>query len=300
MHIVITGGTGLVGQALRRFWQSHQITIVSRRADWHQTQPEKPAHVNYVSDLHAIDFMSVDAVVNLAGEPIAEKRWSASQKRRICQSRWIITEQLAQKLKQPHRVHTFINASAIGFYGRQQREPIDESYRACFPEFSHELCQRWEELALGISNEQTRVAIVRIGIVLSDRGGALSKMLPAFKLGLGGRLGDGEQMMSWIHIDDLVRLFDWLLNTPSLHGVFNGTAPKAVSNREWTQQLSHVLHRPAFFHVPAAVLKLLLGEMSDLLLYGQNVRPARALEHGFSFQYPDLATALHQLYPPRL
>jgi len=300
MHIVMTGGTGLVGQALRRFWQSHQITIVSRRAAWHQAQPEKPSHVTYVNDVNAIDFMTVDAVVNLAGEPIAEKRWSASQKRLICQSRWVITEQLAQKLKQPHRVHTLLNASAIGYYGRQPSDPIDESHRACFPEFSHELCRRWEELAAGIASEQTRVAIVRIGIVLSDRGGALRKMLPAFKCGLGGRLGNGEQMMSWIHIDDLVRMFDWLLNTPSLSGIFNGTAPKAVSNREWTRQLAQTLHRPAFCHVPAAVLKLLLGEMSDLLLYGQHVRPARALEHGFTFQYADLSSALHQLYPPRI
>jgi len=295
MRILLTGATGLIGSSLVRLWQpAHQLTVLTRSTA--KALEQLGAGISFVTALGQLNMNEFDAVVNLAGEPIADKRWSAQQKQKICQSRWQLTEQLAEKIQQATTPpHTLINASAIGFYGRQSDSVIDESVQSFNPEFSHEVCARWEELARRAESGRTRVCILRIGIVVAADGGALKKMLPAFRLGLGGRIGSGTQYMSWIHIDDLTAAFDLLLTHAELNGVFNATAPAAVTNQQWTTLLAKRLHRPALLPMPAAMIQLLFGEMGDLLLYGQNVYPRRLLAAGFQFCYPTLQAALNAL-----
>ena len=208
MRILLTGASGLIGSALVKLWlPDHELTALTRSAG--KARQRLGSGVNVITGLAQVDMNNFDAVVNLAGEPVAAKRWSKRQKQRICTSRWQLTEQLVEKIRQADTPpHTLINASATGFYGRQSNEIIDENFQAFHPEFSHEVCARWEALATRAASAQTRVCILRIGIVLAPDGGALQKMLPAFRLGLGGRIGTGTQSMSWIHIDDLVAAFN--------------------------------------------------------------------------------------------
>lgn len=295
MRILLTGATGLIGTALVDLWQQyHQITVLTRSVS--KAQQKLDSAITMVTSLDQVDFNQIDVVVNLAGEPIAGKRWSESQKKRICQSRWQLTEELVGLIQQATTPpHTLLNASAVGFYGRQSSESIDESYQSYYPEFSHDVCARWENLANRAKSASTRVCIVRIGIVLAPQGGALAKMLPAFKIGLGGRIGNGEQYMSWIHLEDLTAAFDFLLTHAELQGVFNGTSPMAVSNKQWTKLLAERLARPALLPMPAVLVKVLFGEMADLLLFGQNVYPKNLLDAGFLFKYNQLRAALQAL-----
>lgn len=292
MNILITGGTGLIGSALTRHWQAeHAIWILSR-----DERHLESTNVKYINSLQQLDFNQLDAVVNLAGEPIANKRWTERQKERICQSRWQLTEALSQRIRQADTPpKTFISGSAIGFYGRQDSQEITEDYQAFFPEFSHDICARWENLAMQASSEHTRVCLLRTGIVLAENAGALKKMLPPFKLGLGGVIGSGEQYMSWIHLEDMVALIDFLLTHPELNGPVNAVAPKAVTNQVFTQELAKRLKRPALLPMPAVMAKLLFGEMSEILLYGQRVVPKKLQDAGFHFRYPQLGPALASL-----
>lgn len=294
MRILLTGATGLIGQALLELWQQqHQILALSRRPD--QAAVHHPA-VQWFADIDDIDFNQLDAVVNLAGEPIAGGRWTETRKKRICDSRWQLTEQLAGKIlqaKKPPQV--LLNASAVGFYGRHSDGALDESSQTFYPDFGHDVCARWENLARRAQTEQTRVCLLRLGIVLSAKGGALRRMLPAYQLGLGGKLGDGQQYMSWIHLDDLTRIFDFLLNNNSCHGIYNCTAPMAVNNQQFSKLLAERLNKPELLPLPAMVLRIIFGEMADLLLYGQQVYPQRLLDAGFEFQYSQLRPALAAL-----
>ncbi|WP_240221941.1 TIGR01777 family oxidoreductase [Rheinheimera hassiensis] len=295
MHILLTGGTGLIGSALVKQWLNQHTLVVLTRDPARALQRLGP-EVSTVQSLQQVDFNQIDAVINLAGEPIVGKRWSHAQKRLLCESRWTITEQLVAAIKaasSPPSV--LISGSAIGIYGRQQQQFIDEDYQPFYAEFSSELCQRWEQLALKAQSENTRVCLLRTGIVLANEGGALQKMLPPFKLGLGGRIGTGEQYMSWVHLQDMLRLTDFLLQHPTLTGAFNATAPNPVTNAEFSQQLASVLHRPALLPMPTFVLKLMLGEMADLLLTGQRVIPAKLQHAGFTFNYTQLHDALEAL-----
>lgn len=295
MKILITGATGLVGSALVQLWQEkHQLTVLTRNLS--KAQKQFGDRVEYSDNLTKIDLNMIDAVVNLAGEPIADGRWTERRKQLICESRWQLTEQLASLIlaaKTPPKV--LINASAIGFYGRQSDERIDEDFTSFYPEFSHDVCAKWENLANRCRSEHTRVCILRIGIVLAAKGGALAKMLPAFRLGLGGKLASGEQMMSWIHLVDLVAAIDFILEKEELSGVFNATAPNAVSNSQWTRLLGEQLGKSTPFTTPTFVLKLLFGEMADLLLFGQNVYPKRLLQAGFQFKFNQLRAAFADL-----
>jgi uncharacterized protein len=295
MRILLTGGTGLIGSGLVKHWlKQHQLLVLSRT-------PEKVmacfgSSVSAIAHLSDVDFNTLDAVINLAGEPIVGKRWTDAQKQRLCDSRWQLTKQLVSAItsaKTPPKV--LISGSAIGIYGRQQSQLITEDFNHFHVEFSHQLCQRWETLAQEAESPSTRVCILRTGIVLSAKGGALQKMLLPFKLGVGGKIGNGEQYMSWIHISDMVRLIDFLLLHPTLTGVFNATAPNPVTNAEFSQQLAKALRRPALLPMPAFVLQLILGEMADLLLTGQRVIPANLSKAGFEFDYPELDTALQTL-----
>ncbi|WP_440873897.1 TIGR01777 family oxidoreductase [Thalassotalea sp. PLHSN55] len=297
MKILITGATGLIGQALVQALNAKsgaEITVFSRSAK--RAETIFTDSVKIVTQLNVSLIDQQEVIINLAGEPIADKRWSKKQKDKICQSRWQITQTLTTLIEQastPPKL--FISGSAIGYYGRQGEQKIDESFTEVFPEFSHHICQKWESIALSAHSENTRVALLRTGIVLSPNGGALKKMLLPFKLGGGGYMASGKQMMSWIHLGDMVNAILHIIKEDGLSGAINLTAPNAVTNREFSQQLATSLNRPCLLLTPTWLLKLLFGEMADLLIYGQNVRPKKLLDSGFDFTYPELTPALTQL-----
>ena len=298
MKILITGASGFVGhQVVRALENHHELCILSRHPAKTRerlgTQHQYRANLDDMTNLD--DF---DAVVNLAGEPIANKRWSDVQKERICNSRWELTtrlSELTQLSQTPPSV--FISASAIGIYGDTE-QAVDESFSLPQKQMSDSLpfpqtvCQKWEDVALSASSKQTRVCVIRIGLVLGLSGGALPKMLPAFKLGLGGPIASGKQGMSWIHQQDLVDLITFLINHDTCSGIFNATAPHPVSNLEFSKALGATLSRPAILPMPGFILNTLLGEMAQLLTEGQYVMPTRLLDAGFSFKHPQLSYAL--------
>ncbi|GHG03084.1 TIGR01777 family oxidoreductase [Thalassotalea marina] len=297
MQILITGATGLIGKALVHLLltdQNVEITVLTR-------SPEKAVrvlgpNVTLVTRLHQQLIDQQHVVINLAGEPIADKRWTDGQKEKICQSRWHLTEKLVELINEsPTPPQTFISGSAIGIYGRQQQLNIDEGFTAFHQEFSHHVCQRWEKIALGAKSNATRVVLLRTGIVLSKDGGALAKMMLPFKLGLGGKIASGYQYMSWIHIDDMINAINFLIQDDTIEGPVNMTAPSPVTNKFFSETFAAVLSRPCLFTTPAFVLKIALGELSELLLYGQHVMPKVLQSNGYTFKYPDLKLALINL-----
>ncbi|NYT71421.1 TIGR01777 family protein [Halomonas sp. QX-2] len=299
MRVLITGGSGFVGQRLCRqlVEQGHEVQVVSRSP--HRVRDRLPGNCDIRDSAQAFIESPPDALVNLAGEPIAAKRWSDEQKARLINSRVAATEQLValcEQLKangQP-LPKVMVSGSAMGYYGDQGKRVVTEKTMPN-DEFAHRLCKQWETAARPIEAMGVRLAIVRIGLVLEAGGGSLEKMLPPFKWGLGGRFGSGEQFMPWIHRDDLVAAILFLINQEGLSGAFNGSAPHPVTNATFTKTLASHLNRPAIFPVPAFVLKAGFGEMSRLLLTGADMRPARLEEAGFSFQYPTLDKALEAI-----
>ncbi|MCO4205061.1 TIGR01777 family oxidoreductase [Aeromonas taiwanensis] len=300
MKILITGGTGFIGRRLVAHLKvAHEVVVLTRQGS---AAYELLGHdITLLDSLDRLDHLNdVDIVINLAGEPIAAGRWSDARKQLLCNSRWLLTEQLVDLVKlssTPPKL--LLNASAIGWYGRQDDTPLDEQCQTPHDEFTHRLCQQWEQLALQARSPQTRVCILRIGLVLGMEGGALPRMLPPYRLGLGGPMGSGSQVMSWIHVQDLVRAMLFLIEHGESDGIFNGTAPQPVSNRQFSQALAATLHRPHLFFVPAPLLRLLMGEAADLLLTGQRVLPVRLQQAGFHFTYPALPEALADLLRPR-
>lgn len=296
MNILMTGATGLIGRRLVEGLQSqsHQLTILTR-------SPHRAAEYfgdqvtlwETLADQTSLD--GFDAVINLAGEPIADKRWTPEQKKKLCDSRWQLTEKLASlittSLKPPA---VFISGSAVGYYGDQGEEEVDEDHPAN-KEFSWQLCAQWEALALAAASEATRVCLLRTGVVLSSTGGALAKMVFPFRVGLGGPLGNGQQFMPWIHIEDMVRGIIFLLNHPDAKGAFNMVAPTPVRNAQFSRVLGEVLHRPTLFRVPASVIRLLMGESATLVLGGQRAVPKRLHEAGYVFGYQELKPALQDV-----
>ena len=294
MNILITGGSGLIGQALIQQLNANRIIVLTRNID--ATKKVLSANIELVTSLEDVNFNDINVVVNLAGEAIVDKKWTSKQKHIICQSRWQITQDLVNKIQQAIKPpHSFISGSAIGFYGRQGSQPIDEDHQDTYDEFSHHVCKKWEAIAQTAETANTRVCLIRTGIVLATNGGALKKMLPPFKLGFGGPIASGKQFMSWIHINDMVAVLLAAIYKTELSGPINATAPMPVTNKEFSKTLSQVLNRPCLFNVPAFVLRLLLGESADLVLYGQCVLPTKLLNNDFKFQYPTLQIALKQL-----
>lgn len=296
MNILITGGSGLIGQHLisSLIQTKNHITVLTR--DSVKSARKLPIGVNLIESLSQKNVDNHEVIINLAGEPIAEKRWSKTQKQKICHSRWHITTQLVELIKNantPPKV--FISGSAIGMYGRQDHKKIDENFTDFHQEFTHDVCSNWEEIALEATSTTTRVAVIRTGIVLDPNGGALAKMLLPFKLGIGGKIASGQQFMSWIHIEDMVAAILHIMKTQTLSGAINITSEHAVSNQEFSKTLARTLNRPSVFTTPSFMLKALFGEMADLLLFGQNVIPQKLVSTGFTFKYPTLDATLNNL-----
>lgn len=294
MHYLITGGTGFIGKALcrRLLDEGHRVSVLTR--DYARARMSLGRDVELLRELQELEAGErVDIIVNLAGAPIADRRWSASRKAELVNSRVEVTRQIVQLVQRlEHRPQCLISASAVGFYGASDARPLTEQSPAN-NEFSHELCKRWEEEARKVEAAGVRTCIIRLGIVLGPGGGMLQKLLTPFRLGLGGRLGSGSQMMSWVHRDDVVEVICRLSEDASLEGVFNLTAPAPVSNAEFTRALAGALRRPALLPLPAWFIRLVFGEMGDrLLLHGQCVMPARLQEAGYGFRYRDIREAL--------
>lgn len=293
-RIFVTGGTGFIGRALCKELVSrgHDVTVLSRNADkLPQVCGERVHGISSFNQLAGVE--PFGAVVNLAGEPIFGRRWSPERKQRLRDSRIELTEALVEamaRLAGPPQV--LLSGSAIGYYGDQGDRVLDESSDSLGTGFSRRLCEDWEHAALVAAKLGTRVCLLRTGLVLGPGGGLLERMLLSFRAFLGGRLGNGRQWMSWIHLSDHVAAMCRLLDDPSLDGAFNLTAPNPVTNREFTETLAALLHRPAVLHTPAWLLNSLFGEMAELLLGSQRVVPQRLVAAGFQFREPDLEAAL--------
>lgn len=297
MKLLITGATGFIGQALitQLLAAKHDLIALSRRSPRHLPPLFRSAQVRCIQSLDEIDTEEpLDAIINLAGEPIADRRWSPARKQLLADSRTGTTKKLSALVKRlSTKPKTLISGSAVGYYGDQGNQTVIENTPP-HDEFTHSLCHTWEQAALAMQEDGVRVCLVRTGLVIGPRGGFLKRMLLPFRLGLGGRLGDGRQWMSWIDLEDEVRIILFLLQHQELQGAFNATAPTPVTNRDFTRALASCVKRPACIPVPALLLKLILGEMSRLLLTGQKALPHRLLEAGFTFKQPDLLTSLRQ------
>ena len=300
MRALVTGATGFVGHRLLAHLQD--AVVLSRdgakaekelarfRVKAFSWDPQKePAP--------AAAFDGIDAVFHLAGEPVASGRWTSAKKIRLRESRIAGTRNLVATLAQlPVKPKVLISASAVGYYGDRGDEVLAESASPASG-FLAELCQAWEREALQAQQHGIRVAPVRVGIVLGEKGGALSKMLTPFYLGAGAPLGNGRQYMPWIHIEDLVRMMLFAAEHDQVHGPLNGTAPNPVTNREFTKALGRAVHRPTFMPpVPGIMLRLMLGEFGSILLDSQRAVPRAAEWAGFKFDFPELEPALNNIF----
>ncbi|WP_338526236.1 TIGR01777 family oxidoreductase [Pseudomonas batumici] len=296
MHILLTGGTGLIGRQLCEYWlaQGHRLTVWSRRPQ--QVARLCGAQVRGVRHLEDLAGEHLDAVINLAGAPIADRLWTHKRKALLWSSRIQLTETLLAWLEgRDQRPAVLISGSAIGWYGDGGERELTESSPPVSEDFASQLCIAWEETAQRAEALGIRVVRIRTGLVLAAEGGFLSRLLLPFKLALGGPIGNGRQWMPWIHVRDQIALIDFLLHRSDASGPYNACAPKPVRNKAFARALGKVLHRPALIPLPAFVLRLGLGELSLLLLGGQRATPARLLAAGFVFQFNDLPAALDDL-----
>jgi len=295
MHILLTGGTGLIGRQLCQHWlaQGHRLTVWSRH-------PEQVARlcgdaVRGVASLQEV-IGPVDAVINLAGAPIADRLWTHKRKALLWSSRISLTETLLAWLESlAEKPAVLISGSAVGWYGDGGERELTEASGPVQDDFPSQLSVAWEETAQRAEALGIRVVLVRTGLVLAAEGGFLSRLLLPFKLALGGPIGNGRQWMPWVHISDQIALIDFLLHQREASGPYNACAPHPVRNREFANTLGQVLHRPAFMPMPTFVLKVGLGELSGLLLGGQKALPERLLAAGFTFQFTELKAALDDL-----
>lgn len=291
MRITLTGATGFVGarlcDSLRQ--AGHEQTLLTRSPRGRAGYAVWDPMAGPPSDLGA-----PDAVIHLAGEPVAQ-RWSPEVKRRIRDSRVLGTRHLVEGLAAlPAKPRVLVTASAIGYYGDRGDEVLTEN-SAPGAGFLPETCVEWEREAQAAEALGIRVVRLRIGIVLGAGGGALAQMLPPFRMGVGGRLGDGRQWMSWIHLSDVIGLIEWALGNEAVTGALNLAAPAPVRNSEFTTALARVLKRPAIFPVPTLALKILFGEMARVLLESQRAEPRAALGAGYGFRFPELEPALRNV-----
>ena len=301
MRILITGGTGFVGTRLinRLLNSGHTLCLVTRNIQ--RAKNKFPSGVEWIEwDASQQEFPEggpqgpLDGVINLMGENLANKRWTLAQKTKLRNSRIQSTQKLISALtKMEHTPAFFIQASAIGFYPVNQEAVIDE-HSPKGHSFLSDLCHEWEQ-TLNALPDSTRKVILRIGVVLGPEAGATNKMLFPFKLGLGGPVGNGRQMMSWIHVDDLVKIIQTACEDTTYRGVYNSVSPKPASNRELTKALGKALKRPTLFPVPPLALRMMMGEMACLVLDGQTILPKSLEQKDFSFDHPHIDEAVAHL-----
>ncbi|WP_165855015.1 TIGR01777 family oxidoreductase [Marinobacter sp. JSM 1782161] len=295
-HILVTGGTGFIGQRLcpELLERGYRLTILSRRDD--AEVRARCGRVNSIQSTEAVlDLDDIHAVINLAGEGIAEGRWTEARKRALRDSRIALTHALIDALEQrTQRPDIFVSGSAVGYYGSHGGEAVTEDAPPR-DEFTHQLCADWEAAARRAEAWGARVCLSRTGVVLDRDGGAMARLLLPFRLGLGGRLGDGQQYMPWIHREDVVQALIWMLESSDASGPYNVVSPHPVTNKAFTRAMGKALHRPTLFTVPAFALRAAMGEQAVLLLEGQRALPARLQQTQFEFRYPELEDALHQI-----
>jgi uncharacterized protein (TIGR01777 family) len=313
MKIVIAGGTGFLGSPLAEVYaeEGHDVRVLTRglpagearhepgtgmpgvtRVGWRPAGPDDAA-IAALSDV----LNDADAVVNLAGTSLADKRWTAQRKAELRDSRIVPTRALATAiLAAPKRPRVFISQSGVGYYGAVSTEIKTEDSPAGNDFVAH-LAEDWEREAIPVASTSTRVIPLRTGMVIERSGGALAKMLLPFRFFAGGPMGSGHQYVSWIHRLDYIEMVRWIIDTPAVDGPVNATAPHPVTNREFARALGHALGRPSFMPAPGFALRILLGEMADaLILSGQRVIPARAQAHGYHFRYPEIDIAMRGIF----
>jgi len=297
MNILITGGLGFVGTQLSVHFlgHGHQVTVVDYAP---QPRPYTPKQVNYIAADTTVpgawqnEIQTQNAVINLAGSSIFT-RWTKKAKQLIYDSRILTTRNVVEAL--PAGKETLLcSTSAVGYYGFRHDEELTEA-DSPGGDFLARVCIDWENEAAKAADKGARVVITRFGIVLGKTGGALGQMIPLFKMFVGGPQGSGRQWFSWIHMEDLVNAFVFVLDNNNIRGPVNFCAPNPVRNRELAKSLGKVLYRPSFLKTPSFMLRLVLGEFGSMILKGQRVIPTRLLEHGFSFRYPEIVGALRQV-----
>lgn len=300
MRALVTGATGFVGPYVLKLLD--RPAILSRNAakatqklgqynisaayDWDPMSGPPPAEA----------FEGIDAVIHLAGDPVASQRWSDEKKRAIRESRVQGTRNLVEGLRRlSNRPPVLVSASAVGWYGSRGDEIQDETAPPA-DDFLAEVCEAWEREARAASDLGMRVAMVRVGVVLGKEGGAIEKMLMPFKLGVGGPLGNGKQWMPWIHVDDVAAMFVFAAKQSGLSGPMNGVAPNCVTNKEFTKAFAAALHRPAILPTPYFALRVMIGEFAQVLFASQRIVPKVAIDHGFQFCYPTIREAMEAIF----
>ncbi|OBQ22349.1 MAG: multidrug MFS transporter [Anabaena sp. WA113] len=304
MKIAISGATGFVGSRLvaKLHAEGHRILVLTRNTTFAQKvfppqafpNLEIIAYTPIVSGAWQDTIAGCDGVVNLAGEPIAEGRWTPERKQEILNTRKLGTQKIVEAIaKSQPQPSVLVNTSAIGYYGTSETASFDED-SANGKDFLAQVCQEWEAEARKLKDTNVRLVILRFGIILGN-GGALGKMITPFKLFAGGPIGTGQQWFSWIHLDDIVSLIIQALTKSTMEGVYNGTAPQPVSMNDLSTTMGKVMNRPSWLPVPGFAIEAILGDGAKVVLEGQQVLPKRTLESGFEYQYPNLQSALTQI-----
>ncbi|WP_145136852.1 TIGR01777 family oxidoreductase [Paenibacillus sp. Y412MC10] len=296
MRVAICGGTGFIGSALSEHLlkNEHEVTVVTRKLlPDHKRDPRLVFYTWDEIASHPELMEGIDALVNLAGSSLSQ-RWTAKAKESIIQSRLTTVAAVAKLVEELHsKPGVVIQASAIAVYGTSWTDTFDENSPKRVMDFPSDVVSRWEDAADSIQG--VRLVKLRIGVVLGNQGGAFPIMRLPYRLGVGGKIGSGRQWLSWIHLEDIVRLIEFCMTHPEAEGPVNATAPEPVTNDQFGQAVGRAYHRPHWFPVPAVMMKTVLGEQSLIILEGQRILPAKALELGFKFRYPRLQEALNDL-----
>lgn len=304
MNIFITGGTGLIGKALinKLLERGDSLTVLSRNKEKAEKLFNNNVNVIQGNPSEKGDWQNIistggfDTIINLAGEPVASKRWNDAEKKNIYDSRIKSTENIIESIKKASiKPKSLINASAVGYYGFQEDDREINENETIGKDFLSYLCRDWEDTARRAEKKGLRVVRLRFGIVLSDNGGALEKMIVPFKLYAGGHIGDGKQWVPWIHINDAVNLIIFSIDNLNVTGAVNVTAPNPVRMKDFCKEMGKVINRPSWLPVPTLTLKATFGEMADIITSGQRAVPHKVLNNGYKFQYENVDEALNNL-----
>ncbi|MEN8648540.1 TIGR01777 family oxidoreductase [Bacillus cereus group sp. BceL062] len=296
MKIAISGGTGFIGKYLSTFFiqKGYTVYILTRKNKIETSNPHLQ-YVQWTPDLPTFPLSSIDIVINLAGESI-NSRWTKKQKEAILNSRIQATRGLIKQLQTlSTKPHTFINASAIGYYGTSETESFTEQQETPGNDFLAATVFLWEQEACKARSLEIRTIYARFGVILGADGGALPKMLLPYQFYIGGTIGSGNQWLSWIHIDDVVRMIDFIIHKEEINGPLNITAPLPIRMKEFGETMATIMRKPHWLPVPSFMLHALLGEMSILVLKGQHVLPSKAIEHGYQYTFPTIDHALQNI-----